>query len=384
ESQSKETRKELSNMANMLKQLLARPSIPAAAEQQASRRNPTPAELPSIERFVASTLSYHPMERAKTIKAAQAAAREEQPNAEMLADRLSESAKEPAQQQVFSGRERPVAPLGPSSILRPVRELHERIPVLPTLPTFGTELATEARNSYEYTNAIKVRLIGAGLSPDKEGYRAAMSTLDVALANVLAESCEKHDPMSWNGLEKRIRALWPMAASMHEIRLALSQLMLKQGKQFAAHVCEFDNLREAGMIHEKSQDAWDYFFKSLPRELRRMTMDYAQMKGWQPADPLAGDPEAGDSVKEIYAYVTNAAPRLATLMAPEARHMSGQQFQRGPGFYRAAPVQEVVQRTAADRSQPGVDGHVVRNVGLRQLNASSGQPGQQRPFQAQQ
>ncbi|KAJ2432961.1 hypothetical protein GGF42_009486, partial [Coemansia sp. RSA 2424] len=118
-----------------------------------------------------------------------------------------------------------------------------------------------------------------------------MSTLDVALANVLAESCEKLDPVSWNGLEKHIRALWPMAASTHEIRLALSQLMLKQGKQFAAHVCEFDNLREAGMIHEKSQDAWDYFFKSLPRELCRMMMDYAQMKGWQPADPLAADPE---------------------------------------------------------------------------------------------
>ncbi|KAJ2334480.1 hypothetical protein GGI00_001834 [Coemansia sp. RSA 2681] len=385
ESQSKETRKTLSSMADMLQQLLARPSATTTMEQQASRRDPTPAELPSIERFVASTLSYHPRERAKTIKAAQAAAREEQPNAEMLADRLSESAKEPAwQQQVFSGRERPVAPLGPSSILRPAREPHERIPVLPTLPTFGTELATEARNSYEYTNTIKVRLIGAGLSPDKEGYRAVMSTLDVALANVLAESCEKLDPVSWNGLEKRIRALWPMAASTHEIRLALSQLMLKQGKQFAAHVCEFDNLREAGMIHEKSQDAWDYFFKSLPRELRRMTMDYAQMKGWQPADPLAGDPEAGDSVKEIYAYVTNAAPRLATLMAPEVRHMSGQQFQRGPGFYRAAPVQEVVQRTAADHSQLGTDGHAVRNAGPRPINAYNSQPAQQRPFQAQQ
>ncbi|KAJ2448000.1 hypothetical protein GGF42_005269, partial [Coemansia sp. RSA 2424] len=73
ESQSKKTCKELSSMADMLKLLLARPSIPAAVEQQASRRDPMPAELPSIECFVASMLSYHPMERAKTIKAAQAA-----------------------------------------------------------------------------------------------------------------------------------------------------------------------------------------------------------------------------------------------------------------------------------------------------------------------
>ncbi|KAJ2098108.1 hypothetical protein GGI09_003483 [Coemansia sp. S100] len=76
-------------------------------------------------------------------------------------------------QDVWQPRLGPAALLGPPSICFLHRELFERIVVLPnSLPTFQMKRDTDALDVCAYMSLLEVRMLGAGLVPDKEGYQA--------------------------------------------------------------------------------------------------------------------------------------------------------------------------------------------------------------------
>ncbi|KAJ1812952.1 hypothetical protein LPJ60_006447, partial [Coemansia sp. RSA 2675] len=259
----------------------AKPAEPAAE---------TPIYLPSDCRFMDATLRLKPRDQAHMISVAEQGAPKAGAVAALAAGLRqamtagAQSGQSPTATQAPPPRARGVeeerevhqahawCEPATGSILEPECDHRSRVANLPNnLPTLEVNRETDAPDVCTYTDTLEMRLRGAGLAPDHEGYRALLSTMPAHYARMLITECQRELPRNWPDLAKRVRRLFPMGHSPHDIRVRLSKLRLSSAQHFTVYTTQFEHLRELAEIDETSKDAWFYFVNGLPQLLQVMT-----------------------------------------------------------------------------------------------------------------
>ncbi|KAJ2101439.1 hypothetical protein GGI09_001757 [Coemansia sp. S100] len=227
---------------------------------------------------------------------------------------------------------------------------------------------TDALDVCAYTSLLEVRMLGAGLVLDKEGYWALQATLLANYANMLMDSCVVEEPKTWKELEECIHRLWPIANSTHEVRLHLNEYRLTTSQHFSVYMTEFEHLRKFAEIDEFSWDAWHYFMQGLPPLLQILTHSFVMCEKLK-----AGT----SSVKELYAYVNGAGSDFAMLQKQlQLGRSMPVRLSTTPNFNRSLQFSELLnhdkpaQQVMENRSQ-------VRRQGYGQLSGTS--TGQSQP-----